>query len=945
MGVSAIVALPLLGAILPPLFTRAGRTPALLAALAPSLVALALLWGSAPTVFSGAVVEEVVPWVPSLGLEWALRLDGLGFFFASLILAIGILIFIYSRAYLAGNEPLGTFYAYLLLFQGAMLGVVLADNLLLLPVFWELTSLSSFLLIGFWHHQADGRRGARLALAITGAGGLALLAGLILLGEIAGTYRISELAARRELILAAPVAPVVLALILLGAFTKSAQFPFHFWLPHAMAAPTPVSAYLHSATMVKAGLYLLARLWPVFGQTDAWSAWVTGVGAATMLLGAAIALFKDDLKALLAYSTVSHLGLVTMLLGLGSPAAVFAALLHVLMHATFKAALFMNAGIVDHETGSRDLRRLGGLAKVMPGTAGMGTLAALSMAGVPPLNGFVSKETMLAEVLATRWGDGWLLWGIVVLATIFSAAYAFRYFSALFFGPLRFPEGRRPHDPPALLWGPPLALVVAVVALGLWPGLAEPLLVAASAAAAGSGREWPELAPWHGFGAPLVVSAAAFVCGAALVWRYQALSCRVLAWALPLDGRRAFFAAQEGLVRGAHCLVARLHLGVLGRYVLLLALVSLLALALGWGTGEGWQPQRPPTPANGLAWIFAGLALVATAAVLRWHHERLRAVLLIGVVGLVVSLAFLHASAPDLALTQIAVEAVTTVLLLLTLFFLPQQDAPRASAPRGAAVVAILVGLAVGLLAWVMMRNEAPTLAEYFWSRSVPEGGGRNVVNVILVDFRGYDTYGEITVLGIAGLVIYALLQGMQEGPAREGLRAWHFPFALSPTRHPLPFAVTARVMLPFLLTAGVYVFLRGHNAPGGGFIAALLVALTFLIQYMASGLCWTMQRLRVDAHLWIGAGLLVAGITGMAAMGLGASFLRSAHGEVHLPGIGPVALASAMGFDLGVLLTVFGAVTLALAQLARLGRLAGFAPNRTPMDPDVSPESSREGE
>ncbi len=943
MGVSAIVALPLLGAILPPLFTRAGRTPALLAALAPSLVALALLWGSAPTVFSGAVVEEVVPWVPSLGLEWALRLDGLGFFFASLILAIGILIFIYSRAYLAGNEPLGTFYAYLLLFQGAMLGVVLADNLLLLPVFWELTSLSSFLLIGFWHHQADGRRGARLALAITGAGGLALLAGLILLGEIAGTYRISELAARRELILAAPVAPVVLALILLGAFTKSAQFPFHFWLPHAMAAPTPVSAYLHSATMVKAGLYLLARLWPVFGQTDAWSAWVTGVGAATMLLGAAIALFKDDLKALLAYSTVSHLGLVTMLLGLGSPAAVFAALLHVLMHATFKAALFMNAGIVDHETGSRDLRRLGGLAKVMPGTAGLGTLAALSMAGVPPLNGFVSKETMLAEVLATRWGDGWLLWGIVVLATIFSAAYAFRYFSALFFGPLRLPEGRRPHDPPALLWGPPLALVVAVVVLGLWPGLAEPLLVAASASAAGSGRAWPELALWHGFGAPLVVSVAAFVCGAAMVWRYPALSRRALAWALPLDGRRMFFAAQAGLARGAHCLVVRLHSGVLGRYVLLLTGVSLVALALGWGMGEGWRPQRPPTPVNGLAVIFVAIALVAIGLVLRWHHERLRAVLLTGAVGLVVSLAFLHASAPDLALTQISVEAVTTVLLLLTLFFLPQHDAASLPKPRGAAVVAVLAGLVVGLLAWVMMRNEAPTLADYFWSRSVPEGGGSNVVNVILVDFRGYDTYGEITVLGIAGLVIYALLQGMQEGVARKNLHAWRFPFALSATRHPLPFAVTARVMLPFLLTAVVYVFLRGHNAPGGGFIAALLVTLAFLIQYMASGLSWTMQRLRLDAHLWIGMGLLVAGATGMAAMVFGAPFLRSAHGEVPVPGIGPVALASAMGFDLGVLLTVFGAVTLALVQLAFLGRLAGFAPNRTPMDP-VRPRPSSEG-
>ncbi|MFC4486655.1 hydrogen gas-evolving membrane-bound hydrogenase subunit E [Tepidiphilus baoligensis] len=944
MSASAIVALPLLGAILPPLFARAGRTPALLAALAPSVVALLLLWGQAASVFSGVPEEVYVPWVPALGLEWALRIDGLGFFFASLILAIGILIFIYSRGYLAGNEPIGTFYAYLLLFQGAMLGVVLADNLLLLLVFWELTSLSSFLLIGFWCHLPDGRRGARLALAITGAGGLALLAGLILLGEVAGTYRLSELAARQELILASPLAPAILTLILLGAFTKSAQFPFHFWLPHAMAAPTPVSAYLHSATMVKAGLYLLARVWPVFGQTDAWVVWVTGVGAATMLLGATIALFKDDLKALLAYSTVSHLGLVTMLLGLGTPTAVFAAMLHVLMHATFKAALFMNTGIVDHETGLRDLRRLSGLAKVMPLTAGLGTLAALSMAGVPPLNGFVSKEAMLVEVLAARWGGGWPLWGLVGLAAILSAAYAFRYFSALFFGPLRLPEGRIPHDPPALLWGPPLVLVVAVVVLGLWPSLAEPLLAAASAAAVGAHAPWPELALWHGFGAPLVVSAVAFVIGAAMVWHYRALSGRVLAWALPFDGRRAFFSAQEWLVRGAHRLIARVHSGVLGRYVLLLAVVSLAALALGWGMGEGWRPQRAPTPMNGLGLIFAGVGLAAIGLVVRWHHKRLRAVLLTGAVGLVVSLAFLHASAPDLALTQISVEAVTTVLLLLMLFFLPQHDTEPVAKPRGAAAASILIGAVVGLLAWVMMRNDGPNLADYFWSRSVSEGGGSNVVNVILVDFRGYDTFGEITVLGIAALVIYALLQGMQEGVAREHLHAWRFPFALSPTRHPLPFAVTARVMLPFLLMAVFYIFFRGHNAPGGGFIAALLLALAFLIQYMASGLSWTMHRMRLDAHVWIGTGLLVAGATGMAAMGLGAPFLRSAHGEVHIPGIGPVPLASAMGFDLGVLLTVFGAVTLALVQLAHLGQLAGFLPSRTPMDPARPKPSEKEG-
>ena len=324
-----------------------------------------------------------------------------GLLFAGLILGIGLLIILYARFYLSKTDPMGVFYTYLLLFQGAMVGIVLSDNVLLLLIFWELTSLSSFLLIGYWKHLPEGRQGARMALAVTGLGGLAMIAGMLILGDIAGSYDLTVILQHRDEIQASPYYMPALILILLGCFTKSAQFPFHFWLPHAMAAPTPVSAYLHSATMVKAGIFLMARLWPVLSGTDAWFILVTGAGLVTMVIGAIVALFKNDLKALLAFSTVSHLGLITMLLGTGTPFGAMAAVFHILNHATFKAALFMSAGIIDHEAGTRDITLLGGLRRLMPVTFVIATIASLSMAGIPFLNGFLSKEMMLEETTHT----------------------------------------------------------------------------------------------------------------------------------------------------------------------------------------------------------------------------------------------------------------------------------------------------------------------------------------------------------------------------------------------------------------------------------------------------------------------------------------------------------------------------------------------------------------
>ncbi len=423
-----IALLPFVGALVPGVMIRAGRTACAWFTTVPTALALIMLLILAPAVLRGEVIQAELQWLPQLGLSASFFLDGLGLLFACMITGVGLLIILYARFYLSGDDPMGQFYTYLLLFQGAMLGIVLSDNILILLIFWELTSLSSFLLIGYWKHLPEGRQGARMALTVTGAGGLAMIGGMLILGNIVGSYNLTDILAAGDQIKASEYYLPALILILLGAFTKSAQFPFHFWLPHAMAAPTPVSAYLHSATMVKAGVFLMARMWPALAGTDAWFYIVATTALITMVLGALIALFKDDLKALLAFSTVSHLGLLTMLLGFGTQAAAVAAVFHIINHLTFKAALFMTAGIVDHETHTRDIKRLGGLRHLMPITFSIGTVAALSMAGIPLFNGFLSKEMMLEEASHTDWAGS--AYAVPVLATIgalLSVAYSFRF--------------------------------------------------------------------------------------------------------------------------------------------------------------------------------------------------------------------------------------------------------------------------------------------------------------------------------------------------------------------------------------------------------------------------------------------------------------------------------------------------------------------------------------
>ncbi|WP_102222821.1 monovalent cation/H+ antiporter subunit A [Acidimangrovimonas sediminis] len=942
MPLALIAALPFLGALLPGLMARAGRNTAALVTGAVTALALLGLVLHAPAVIGGQVLHQHIAWVPQIGLNADFFLDGLGFLFALLILGIGLLIVIYARFYLDPSENTGEFFTYLLLFQGAMLGIVLTDNVLMLLVFWELTSLSSFLLIGFWKHLAEGRQGARMALTVTGMGGLSMIAGMLILGHIVGSYDISTILQHAEEIQASPLFLPAMILVLVGAFAKSAQFPFHFWLPHAMAAPTPVSAYLHSATMVKAGLFLMARLWPVFAGRPEWFYVVSTVGLVTMVMAAKIALFKDDLKALLAYSTVSHLGLITFLFGLGTKAGAIAGVFHIINHATFKAALFMTAGIVDHETHTRDAKRLGGLMTLMPITFTIATVAGLSMAGIPPFNGFLSKEMMLEAAAHTGWwGLDWIVPLGATVGALFSVAYALRYVAHVFLGPVRDDYPTQPHDPVPGMWISPAILATLVILIGLFPMTMAGWLVTAAASAVTGAEVHPHIVLWHGITPALWMSVIAIAGGALLLALHAPLN---RLWeATPKPHAKAMFdAVIDWAARGARGLTQGLHNGAISRYLAIFSVVVLVAGVWAFFTGAyspGTRPMTPLEPVPVIAW-FALMA--ATVAVVRYHHNRLLALVLVGIIGLMVSIAFVYLSAPDLALTQISVEVVTVMLLLLALNFLPKDSPRESSAPRKTrdAVIAIASGLGLGGLIYALMTRDFayPTISDWHMAHSKAEAGGENVVNVIIVDFRGYDTFGEITVLGIAALAIYALTDALLRGPANARLRGWVPDLKRAGDRHPLMLVVATRVMMPIAVLVGAFIYLRGHNEPGGGFVAGLVIAIALLMQYMASGFAWAHLRQRANYQNLIGFGVLLAAATGIGAFFNGRPFLTSDFGHFYLPWhLGEFELATAMGFDAGVFLTVVGAVMLALASLSLIARRAGETVNQTPMSTDPS--------
>ncbi|MFY2763241.1 monovalent cation/H+ antiporter subunit A [Arenimonas sp. MALMAid1274] len=894
------------------------RLSAWLAASAPvaGLVILALY---TPAVMSVQIVRSYTEWVPALGLAFSLRLDGLAWMFAGLVLAIGALIVLYGAYYLSARDNMPRFFALLLFFMGSMLGIVVAGNLLLLAVFWELTSISSFLLIGFWSHRADARDGARMALVLTGAGGLALLGGVILIGRIVGSYELDVVLDAGAQIQASPLYPAVLGLVLLAVFTKSAQFPFHFWLPQAMAAPTPVSAYLHSATMVKAGVFLLARLHPALSGNDLFLYVVSGVGAVTLLVGSWHAIFQHDTKGLLAYSTISHLGLITLLLGLSTPLAVVAALFHIINHATFKASLFMAAGIIDHETGTRDMRRLGGLRRLLPMTSALAIVASLAMAGIPLLNGFLSKEMFFAEALAIKGHDA--LRTLVALAAllfaIFGMAYSLRFVHDTFFGEGPRDVKREVHEAPLFMRVPVGLLVLACLAVGVLPGpLLGPTLAAASRGVIGP--ELPEysLAVWHGINTPLMMSLAGVAGGLLL---YLALRRRFDLHAIEKKprGRQLFRLNIDSLFKVAKRVTHAVANASLQRSLLLLVLVAISAGAAPFfvdGADLSW-----PEPGSGIAhplgrlgWVLWLIMAGCTLLTLRQYRQRITAVIVMGGVGLAVSMTFVALSAPDLALTQLLVELVTLSLLLLGMHYLPKDSPVERSGWRRArdGVVAITAGAGVGALAYAMMTRPTIGIADELLSRSLPEAWGANVVNVILVDFRGFDTFGEITVFAIAALVVHAMLRRARMAP--------EYVIAGPPTKLPVP-ADLAQVLFPLTLTVSIFLFLRGHNAPGGGFIAGLTLAVPLLIQYVVQGAHSVESRFGFNYIRLVGVGLLVATLTGAAAMLAGMPFLGSGHYDLELPLLGTIPLASAAAFDLGVYLVVFGGTMLILSMMGTI--------------------------
>ncbi|UAW99217.1 monovalent cation/H+ antiporter subunit A [Halopseudomonas nanhaiensis] len=920
MTLALIVLLPLFGSLLPLLTDRRGRSLCALATMLAPAIGLFLLWRHAEGVFAGEVLVQSLPWLERIGLHLSFRLDGLAFLFALMILGIGLLVILYARYYLSKSDPMGRFFAYLSLFMAAMLGIVLSENLLLMMFFWELTSLSSFLLISYWSHSTDARKGARMALAVTGGGGLALLGGVLLLGQIVGSYELSDVLANGDLIRAHALYPVVLVLVLLGVFTKSAQFPFHFWLPHAMAAPTPVSAYLHSATMVKAGVFLLARLYPALSDTDLWFFLVSIAGMATLLLGAFTALFKHDLKGLLAYSTISHLGLITLLFGLDTELAAVAAVFHIINHATFKASLFMAAGIIDHETGTRDMRRINGLWRFMPHTATLAMVAASAMAGVPLLNGFLSKEMFFTETLQQhQFGNfSWVIPLIATLAGVFSVAYSLRFIHDVFFNgkPVNLPK-YPPHEPPRYMKVPVEILVALCLAVGLFPAYTVARLLEVSAGAVVAGElPYYSLSIWHGLNLPLIMSVIALIVGIFVYAKRR----RLFEWygrLPPLDGKLIFEQAVQGAVRRAGQFTLLLENASLQRYLAWMLLAALVVTGYWLWRVPALQGEVDLAPVDGVTLMGMLVLMIGALATAFWHRQRLVALIMLSIVGLMVALAFARFSAPDLALTQLSVEVVTIVLLMLTLFFLPHRTPAESSRLRRTRdwALAGLAGLLVGGLSFAVLTRPYETIAGFFIENSYKGGGGTNVVNVILVDFRGFDTLGEITVLAIAGVGIYALIDGLRlRIPEFDSMgRNW----ARDP--HPMMLVNLSQVILPLALLVSVYIFLRGHNLPGGGFIAGLITAVALILQYMASGEQWTTQRWGMNYHYVAGLGVLIAGLTGLGSLVLGYPFLTSSFGYFDIPLVGEVELATAMLFDLGVYLAVVGATLLILANLGKL--------------------------
>jgi multicomponent Na+:H+ antiporter subunit A len=922
-------------------------------------VAAAVLFGLAGwigvqggAVLAGEAVTAEMPWLPAAGVSLALRLDALSWLFALIVLGIGAAVLAYAARYFAVDSPTTARYlALLTFFAGAMLGLVLADDIIVLFVFWELTSISSFFLIG---GLGEGKPGATRALLVTALGGLALLAGLLLMSVAAGTSSLGAILADPTAVTAAASAPAIVLLLLLGATTKSAQLPFHFWLPGAMVAPTPVSTYLHAATMVKAGIYLLFRFTPVFGGVALWQVSLVLVGFGTALFGAVVALKQDDLKALLAYSTVSQLGLLTGLIGIGSPLALATAAVYTLSHALYKAALFMTVGIIDHETGTRDLRQLGGLRRSLPLVAAAGGLAAVSMAGLPPLLGFVAKEEVFASLLESRAELAALAIVALVLmvtASIGTFGYSARYYLGTFEGP----ERAHAHPAPIGFALPPLVLGAGGLALGLVVPWLDPVANGVAVATTGVDPEL-HLAVWHGLTPALLLSFVVVASGVALVvWRDPVERFQGRTWLR--RGDEVFDTLYDGtLALGKRFGLPAASLSPAAYLTPILATLLVVAVAaVSSGRLELTGPPAPSLPADWAVVLLVGACIAGVVQA----RTRLGAIAALGMTGFVVAGWFVLVGAPDLALTQLLVETLTIAVVIVVFRRLPSTFAR--GGPRrklGAATIAIAVGGFAGLATFALTgRRELSDIGARFLAEGESVTGGSNVVNTILVDFRALDTLGETTVLAVAAVGIYAMVRLVRHDPiprpeptvpvepdeapdvfeARDDdpeeaivhLRMWSGPGTIDS----LILQTVANGLGVAMIVASLWLLVRGHDAVGGGFIGGLTAGAAVVTFYLSHGheRVWQSRWLRVTPM--VGAGLLLSAGYGLAGLLTGKGFL--AGGKLSLPG--GIDVAASLVFDIGVYLVVVGMVVSIVRHLGQGLPEDQVEPDRRDPEPEPS--------
>jgi multicomponent Na+:H+ antiporter subunit A len=959
-------------AVVAPFFFRAWGRNAFYALAAVPAASFAWLLFQHGSVYSGeGAVAEVVPWIPGLQLELAFRMDALAWVMSLLVLGVGSLVLVYcARYFKEKDEDLGGFGAQLLAFAGAMFGLVVADDLLLLFIFWELTTILSYLLIGFARTRLAARRSALQALMVTTAGGLAMLVGLIMLGQAAGSYRISAILQQAPDLMNGTSAAMVSAavvLILVGAITKSALVPFHFWLPGAMAAPTPVSAYLHAAAMVKAGIYLVARLAPGFAGTSYWQPVVLGLGLATMLVGGYRALRQTDIKLILAYGTVSQLGFLTMVVGLGTPDAALAGLAMLLAHGLFKATLFLVVGIIDHQSGTRDVTKLSGVFRASRALGIVAAIGAASMAGVPLLGGFVAKESVLEAFVHHAGNPEAGPWGMVVLGgLVLGSILTFAYSARFMWGAFATKPGVEPTPfkaiRPSFLAAPAILSVLTIV-YGLWPvpvdAWIQPYaaLFASTAADAGTAAgQAGHLALWHGFTPALGLTALTFAVGLAMYFGRNAVA-RVQSLVPPwVDADKAYQLAIGALDDVAVWITGRTQRGSLYYYLAVILSVAFVLplsaiLLAGKPLPEGIYLLDPGSPLQLV--VGAGIVIGALAAVKA--NKRFLAVLMVSVTGYGIALMFALQGAPDLALTQMLVETIILVAFVLAMRSLPPELRDRTGGKYR--VVRVIIGLGFGVTMvfagiHAMGARIATPVSLEFPRLAYEGGGGLNIVNVTLVDIRAWDTFGEISVLALAATGVASLifvrgrgdrirnsatvaegtvgrLRGIDPGTRDAAALAVSRKFAasardawivagrtLAPERRSIIFEVVTRLVFHSMIIFSLYLLLAGHNLPGGGFAGGLTAGLALTIRYLAGGRFELREATPVSAGALLGIGLAVAAASGAVPLLLGGQVFQSAIIELWLPVFGDIKFVTSTIFDIGVYIVVVGLVLDVLRSL-----------------------------